>query len=68
MHGAGDVEEGLVDRDPFDVRGDVTQDVDDEVAQALVLPEVATGDDEIRTQLTRPPTRHSHAYPRALAS
>ncbi len=40
MDGAGHVEERLIYRNPFDDRGEIAQDIDDLVAEALVLAEV----------------------------
>jgi hypothetical protein len=55
----GHVEERLVDRDALDQGREVAEDVDDAVAEALVLGEVPTHEPELRAQLAGAPSRHA---------
>ena len=52
------IEEGLVDRHPLDQRSEVVEHVDDQVAQALILGEVSTDEDQVGAQPLGPPTGH----------
>ena len=61
MLGAGDVGKGLVDRDAFDQRGVVVEDLDRGVAEPLVLGEVAAGEDEVRAEFLGLPAAHAAA-------
>src|SRR5215469_9813504 len=61
MDAARDIGKGLVDGNPFDKGREVTQYRDGGVAQLLVLLEMATDKSEVRTELTRPPSRHPAA-------
>src|SRR5207248_1789529 len=55
---AGDVRESLVDRDAFDERREITDDLYGGVTQPLVLFEMAADKNELRTKLACPPSRH----------
>src|SRR5215471_1724536 len=61
MDAARDIGKGLVDGNPFDEGREVTQYRDGGVAQPLVLLEMAADKSEVRTELTRPPSRHPAA-------
>jgi len=61
VDGTGDVEEGLVDRDPLDPGSEIVEDGDDVVAKLLVPPEVTADEDEVSAELAGPPPRHPAA-------
>ena len=54
----GNLEEGLIDRDALDDRGEVGQHGHHLVTEALVLTEIARHEAEARAQLAGPPPRH----------
>ena len=66
MGAARDVGERLVDGDPLDQRREVAQHVDRGVAQPLVFLEMAADENELRTELARPPPRHPAAHAEGL--
>src|SRR5262245_46883777 len=59
MGAARDIGEGLVDGNSLDEGREIVQHLDDGIAQPLVLLEMATDKDQLRTELTRPPSRHA---------
>jgi len=59
--GAPHIEEGLVDRDPLDSRGEVREDGHDIVAKLLVALEVATDEQEFSAELASLPPWHATA-------
>ena len=61
MGAARDVGKGLVDGDPLDQRREIIEHVDGSIAQPLVLLEMATDKDQLRTEFARPPSRHAAA-------
>ena len=61
-----DVGKGLVDGNPFDERREIVEHVDGSIAQPLVLLEMATDKDQLRTKLTSPPARHAAADSKGL--
>jgi hypothetical protein len=61
MLAAGDVGKGLVDGDPLDQRGEITDDRDRGIAKTLVLREMAVDKNQRWTELARPPPRHAAA-------
>ncbi len=61
VRAAGDVGEGLVDRDALDQRGEVAEHVNRRVAEALVLLEVTADEDQLRAELARAPAGHAAA-------
>ena len=66
MRAAGDVGEGLVDRDALDQRGEVAEDGDRGVAEPLVVAEVPADEDEVGTELPRRASGHAAADPEGL--
>ena len=62
MGAPGNVGEGLVDGDALDERREIVEDLDGGVAQPLVFLEMAADKHEVRTELTRAPSRHAAAY------
>ena len=66
VRAARDIGERFVDRDALDQRGEIAQHVDGGIAQPLVLGEMAADEDEVRTELARPPSRHPAAHPEGL--
>ena len=66
---AGDVGEGLVDRDALDQRREVVEDVDRGIAEPLVFLEVAADEDQVagRARCARRPGMPPRT-PKALAS
>ena len=61
MGATRDIGEGLVDRDSFDERREVVKHVDGRIAKPLVVVEMTTDEDQLRTKLARPPSRHAAA-------
>src|SRR5262252_166954 len=53
------VSKGLVDGNPFDERGEIIEHIDGSIAQPLVILEMPADKDQLRTQLTGPPSRHT---------
>ena len=66
MRAARDVGEGLVDGDPLDQRREIAEHLDRGVAEPLVLLEMAADEDQLRTELARPPSRHAAAHAEGL--
>src|SRR5271168_1272417 len=66
MGAARDVGKGLVDRDPLDERREIADHLDGGIAQLLVVLEMAADKSELRTELTRLPSRHAAADPESL--
>jgi hypothetical protein len=56
MGATRDIGEGLVDRDSFDERREVVKHVDGRIAKPLVVLEMTTDEDQLRTKLARPPS------------
>jgi hypothetical protein len=63
--GSGHVEEGLVNRYPFDPRREVMKYRNDFVAEFLVAGEVASHKEEVSAELTGLPARHPAAHAEA---
>src|SRR5215831_9675386 len=53
------VSKGLVDGNPFDERSEIVEHIDGSIAQPLVIVEMPADKDQLRTQLTGPPSRHT---------
>src|SRR5262245_65446965 len=53
------VSKGLVDGNPFDERSEIIKHIDGSIAQSLVIVEMPADKDQLRTQLTGPPSRHT---------
>ena len=66
MRAAGDVGEGLVDRDALDQRREVAEHADRGVAEPLVLLEMPADEDQLRAKLARPPARHAAVHAEGL--
>ena len=60
------VDEGFVDRDPLDQRREVPENVDDLIAEALVLVEVAADEAQVWTQAPGHPAWHPGSNPKRL--
>ena len=63
VDGPGHVEKGFVDRDPLHPRSEIAKDVDDLVAQALILMELSADEAQAGAEAARPPARHSGLNP-----
>ena len=61
MGAARDVGKGLVDGNPLDERREIVEHVDGRIAQPLVVLEMTADEDQLRTKLARPPSRHAAA-------
>ena len=59
MRAAGDVGESLVDRDALDQRREVAEHTNRRVSEPLVFLEMSAGEDQLRAELLRPPSRHA---------
>jgi hypothetical protein len=66
MRAACDIGEGFVDRDALDERRVVAEDGDRSVPEPLVLLKVAAHENQLRTEFTRPPSRHATANAECL--
>ena len=66
MDRTGDVEEGLVDRYPFDERREVAEHLDHLVSERLVAGEVAADELQARTEPPCPPAGHPRHDPERL--
>ena len=55
------VGEGFVDGNPLDERGEIIEHVDGSITQPLVILEMATDKDQLRTKLTSPSSWHAAA-------
>ena len=66
MGAARHVGKGLVDGDPLDQRREIAEHLDRGIAQPLVLLEMAADENQVRTELARPPSRHAAAHPEGL--
>ena len=66
MRAAGDIGEGLVDRNPLDQWGEIIEHLDRSITQPLVLLEMAVDEDQARTKLARPPSWHTAADAESL--
>src|SRR5271166_936849 len=53
------VSKGLVDGNAFHERSEIIEHIDGSIAQPLVIPEMPADKDQLRTQLTGPPSRHA---------
>src|SRR5215475_6118461 len=53
------VSKGLVDGNPFDERSEIIEHIDGSIAQPLVILEMPADKDQLWTQLTGPPSRHT---------
>src|SRR5262245_14038836 len=53
--------EGFVDGDSFDERREIIKHVDGRIAKPLVVLEMTTDEDQLRTKLARPTPRHAAA-------
>jgi len=54
-----DVSKGLIDGNPFDERSEIIEHIDGSIAQPLVILEMPADKDQLWTQLTGPPSRHT---------
>src|SRR5262249_25891082 len=61
MGAAGDIGEGFVDGDSFDEGREIIKHVDGRIAKPLIVLEMTTNEDQLRTKLARPPPRHAAA-------
>lgn len=61
-----DVGKGLVDGNPFDERREIVEHVDRSIAEPLVVLEMTTHENQLRTQFARPPARHATADPKGF--
>ena len=61
MGAARDVGKGLVDGNPLDERCEIIEHVYGSITQPLVILEMATHKDQLRTKLASPPSRHTAA-------
>src|SRR5262249_59787022 len=61
MGATRDIGEGFVDGNSFDERREIKKHVDSSIAKPLVLLEMTTDEDQLRTKLTRPTPRHAAA-------
>ncbi len=69
MGATRNVGEGLVDGDSLDERREIVEHLDGGIAQPLVVREMATDKDQLRTELARPPSRTClRGFRSALAS
>ena len=59
MGAACDIGEGFVDGDSFDERREIVKHVDGRIAKPLVVLEMTTNEDQLRTKLARPTPRHA---------
>ena len=66
MRGAGDVGEGLVDRDPLDQRRKIAEHPHRRIAEPLILGKMPADEDQLGTQLARRPPRHAAAHAERL--
>jgi len=66
MRAAGDVGEGLVDRDPLYEWREVVEDGNSRIAETLILAEIPTDEDEVRAELACFPSRHTAFDPEGL--
>src|SRR5579872_992829 len=56
-----DVGKSLVDRNSLDKRREIIKHINGSIAQPLIILEMPADKDQLRTQLTRPPSRHAAA-------
>src|SRR5262249_23657643 len=61
-----DISKCLVDREPLDEGGEVAQNSDCRVPQALIFPKIPADEVQLWTQLARPPCGHSAPNPESL--
>jgi hypothetical protein len=62
----GNLGKSFIDRQPLDEGRVVAENFDRGVAKALILIEVAAYEPQLRTEFTRPPSRHSAAHSERL--
>src|SRR6516164_7834672 len=55
------VSKGLVDGNPFDKRGKIIEHIDGSITQPPIILEMPVDKDQLWTQLTSPPSRHTAA-------
>src|SRR6516165_3815999 len=53
------VSKSFVDGNPFDERSEIIEHIDGSIAQPLVILEMPANKDQLWTQLTGPPSRHT---------
>ena len=58
MRAAGDVRKGLINGDAFDQRREIIEHGDRRVSEPLVITKVSVDEDQVGTELARPPPRH----------
>src|SRR5262245_60383756 len=61
MRATRDIGKGFVDGDSFDEGREITEHVDGRIAKPLVVLEMTTDKDQLRTKLARPTPRHAAA-------
>src|SRR5262249_38943992 len=66
MDGTRHIGKGLVDGNPLDERGEITQHLHGAGAQPLVVLEMPADKSELRAKLARVPSRHPAANPEGL--
>jgi hypothetical protein len=54
VRAAGNISEGFVDGNALDQRGEIVEDVDDRIAEPLVVAKMAADKNELRTKFARP--------------
>src|SRR5262245_58127281 len=62
MGASGDIGKSLVYGNPFNEGREIVDDLDCGVTQPLIVLEMASDKDELRTELARPASRHAAAY------
>src|SRR5215831_14879545 len=53
------VSKGFVDGNPFDEGSEIIEHIDRSITQPLIILEMPADKDQLRTQLTSPPSRHT---------
>jgi hypothetical protein len=59
MGAASNVRKGLVDGNPLHEWREIIEHIDGRISQPLVVLEMAANEDQVRTKLTRPSSRHA---------
>ena len=67
MGAAGNIGKSFVDGNALDQRGEIVENVDDRIAEPLVVAKMAADKDQVRTELARKPDMPLET-PKALAS